>query len=337
MHCNQDRQLGGGGFPAELLPPLFEALGDEVAGAEPQSVLRRAEHSNQLAEVRFADGRTLVVKRAPGRWAFERFAASRAAAGLLRRRAGILAPRHLAVPEELDECPVEAYWRIPLPTLDELWPDLPPRARRRALRSWGRLLRRVHEVELPGHGPIPEAARRPASLGGFLRRDLGERLRPAIAGVWPAGLPTLDALSGLVPGVAARAGAGGGVLVHNDAHMGNVLCEVEEEKEEVRCVGVLDLEDAFGGPAEADLARTGVLHGALFGRPLPDPWFERLRAGYGAGLDAFVLGFFRVYHLVNLGFHAALQGLEPHADEVARVAAAEVGALQNAESSGRNS
>lgn len=60
----------------------------------------------------------------------------------------------LPLPDGLDERPVEAYWRISLPTLEELWPGLSPAEREGALRSLGGLIRRVHDVRLPGHGPL---------------------------------------------------------------------------------------------------------------------------------------------------------------------------------------
>jgi hypothetical protein len=91
--------------------------------------------------------------------------------------------------------------------------------------------------------------------------------------------------------------------------------------------GVIDLDDAWAGPPEAELARIEVLHGPLFGHPLPGSWFDILVEGYGSALDGHLLGFFRAYQLLNLGYHAAVTGLKVHAAEVARVAEAEVRAL----------
>ena len=318
--------LGSKLFPRDLLDPLLRALGSETAGAEPHAVVCRDEHSNDLAEVHFDDGRPLMVKRARHPWAAAQYQASRAAARLLRKRTGVVGPQHVDVPVDLDDRPVEAYWRIPLPTLRELWPRVPERARPAVLRSWGRLIRRVHGVKLVGHGPLPEAIREASSLAGFLEGDLEARLLPAVRATWPAGLSAVERLIEAIPEVAAHVGDLRGVLIHNDLHMANVLCRVEGQT--VRCVGVLDLEAAFSGPVEADLARIRVLHGPLFGQPLPDPWFERVRDGYGDMLDPLVLTFFRAYHLVNIGFHAALVGYAAHAADVARAAAREAGALE---------
>ena len=117
-----------------------------------------------------------------------------------------------------------------------------------------------------------------------------------------------------------------GTLIHGDLHAGNVLCETEGER--IRCVGLLDLETAFAGPPEADLANAEVLHGPLFTQPLPEPWFEHLRAGYGDSLDPLVLAFFRIYHLANMGFYSAFIGDAWHAETVARGAQLEWEALQ---------
>ena len=117
------------------------------------------------------------------------------------------------------------------------------------------------------------------------------------------------------------------MLVHNDLHMGNVLCA--EQGRGIRCVGVLDLEWAIAGPPESDLARVQVLHGALFGQPLDGPWFEAVLAGYRDPLDAFALTFYRAYHLLNLGYHAALAGHDGHAAAVRRTVARELAGLRS--------
>jgi aminoglycoside phosphotransferase (APT) family kinase protein len=107
--------------------------------------------------------------------------------------------------------------------------------------------------------------------------------------------------------------------------MANVLCRVEDG--EIRCVGFLDLEAALAGPPEADLAKIGIYHGPLFGKPLNGCWFERVWEGYGKPLDPIVLAFFRAFHLVNIGFHSAFTGNKAHAGEIARAAQEEVDAL----------
>jgi aminoglycoside phosphotransferase (APT) family kinase protein len=301
------------------------ALEDELAVAEPLSLHHRAGSSNALAELRLRDGRSLMVKRGRYAWDTPRFAASRAAADLLRRRTGVIAPRHLPVGPEIGGRAIEAYWRIELPTLAECWPSIPPLERARVLRSWGELLSRVHKVRLAGHGPLPRAVREPLPLSTFLLHDLGERLPPAIAAHWPSASQLVAALRSYVPDVASRVGSGPGVLLHNDAHMGNVLCAWRGGH--VRCVGVLDLEAAMAGPREADLAHLQVLHGALFGQPLPDLWFEHVLEGYRAAIDSVSLAFFRAHHLLDLGFHAALSGAREHAGQVAHAVARELAML----------
>jgi len=278
--------------------------------------------SNELTEVRFDDGATLMIKRSRYAWDGPRFRASRRTASLIRRRTGVVAPHHLDVPEEVDGRFVEAYWRIELPTLRELWPTLDERQRRRAFRSWGELLRRVHTLRLAGHGAVERAEREPTALADFLEEELVRRLLPSVRWAWPRGRAAVSRLSRAIPDVVSRVGARRAVLVHNDPHWGNVLCEVRGTR--VRCVGVLDLEAAIGGPPEADLAHVEVLHGPLFGQRLEGSWLEEVRTGYGAELDPLVLSFFRVYHLLNLGYHAALMGWTQHADDVALAARREV-------------
>lgn len=314
-------------FVAEVL----DALAAEIGDAEPSDVIYRGEHSNDLAEVHLTDGRTLMLKRARYTENGARFEASRLAARLLCDEARLIAPVHLRLPRGLSERPLLAYWRIPLPTLKQLWSELDDAARAAALRAWGRVTRRIHGVRLPGNGPLLEAARGPLPVAEFLMQDLEDRLRPALAGVWPAGMDVVRRLIAAVPTIATRVGDDGGVLIHNDLHLPNVLCEVVAETPE--CVGVLDLEDAMAGPPEAELAKTQVLHGPLFRHHLKGAWLERLCEGYGARLDALVLTFFRAYHLINMGFHAALVGYAAHAEEVAHAAREDAIALDGADDS----
>lgn len=296
-----------------------------VAGVPREKVRIRSldAHSNDVAEVRVADGRVLMVKRGRYPWSAARLRASRAAAALLRD-ADVLVPQPLALPAEMGAQPVEAYWRIDRPTLLELWPDLSPARRRQAVRSLGRLLRRVHGVAVHRHGPL-DADHAPASLAAHLEADLGLRLFPAVEGVWPAALPHLERLIGVANRVAERLAGAPAVLLHGDVHLGNVLCE--DDGAAVRCVGLLDLEGAAGGPAESDLAIAQVHHGALFAAPLPAGWFRTLLGGYRREPDPFVLGFYRAVHLANMGFHSALVGHGEHAAGVAAALGKEVEGL----------
>lgn len=312
-------------LPDDLIASLTRAVAPVAGGAQPRDVVFRDQHSNDVAEIRYSDGRTLMVKRGRYDWVAPRFRTSRRAAELLRHHTRIRAPRPLEIPAGLHEQPVEAYWRIDLPTLQDLWPTLGCQARDAALRSWGAVLRDLHSVELHGFGPIHEGAGEYASLTDFLEADLGGRLYPAVAAVWGEGLAVLERLRSAIPAVAARAHVPARLL-HNDLHMGNVLCEAASGA--VACVGLLDLETAIAGPAEADLASVEVHHGPLFAQPLAGDWFAELCAGYARDLDPFVLSFFRAYHLINMGFYSALVGHAEHAADVAAAARREVGMLQ---------
>ena len=302
-----------------LLP--IAAPGVELAQVRTRSL---DAHSNDVAEVRVPDGRVLMVKRGRYPWSAARLRASRAAAELLSPT-GALVPDPLPLPEGVDARPVEAYWRIPNPTLLELWPRLSPTLRRRALRSLGALLRRVHSVPAPRHGPLGDSEAAAPSMAAFLRADLGERLLPAVYGVWPEAAGMVERLVDAVGAVAARMDGAPPVLLHGDVHLGNVLCE--ERGGGVRAVGLLDLEGAAGGPAESDLAIAQVHHGEFFNAPLPDGWFGFLRRGYRRVPDPVVLRFYRGVHLANMGFHSALVGHDVHATSVAGALAQEVQGL----------
>lgn len=309
----QDRER----FPSALIEPLLELLEDHTDAAL-TAVTRVEEHNNDLAELHFDHGGTLILKRGRYDWVAVRFEASRNASRLLRRRTNVVAPAHLSLPRELRRVPVQAYWRIPLPTLEALWPTLSRDARLDALYDWGRLLRRVHRVRLDGCGPLRGERGAADELEGFLRRDLLDRLLPAVTAVWPDARPSVERLADAVPAAAAAAGNRTMRLVHADLHTGNVLCERDGDR--ARCVGLLDLESAMAGPAEADLASVAVLHGRYFGKPLQGPWLERLHRGYGSEPDPMLLAFFRAYHLVNMGFYSALIERDRHARQVARLA-----------------
>lgn len=312
-------------MPLDLVDRVLRAVAPENGEAARREVLLHGEHSNDVAEVRLVDGRTLMLKRGRYPWAAARFATSRLAARMFRT-ARAVAPAPLPLPDDLHDRPLEAYWRIDLPTLQELWPRLGAVARRDAVTSWGAMVRRVHAVPVAGYGPL--CVEGPAlGLAEYLGADLAERLLPAVQGVWLEGreplLRLIDRLGELVERIGGRPPA----LVHGDLHAGNVLCE--EVAAGVRSVGLLDLETAVGAPAELDVAVAQVLHGPLFSRPLPRWWTERFLAGYGEGLDAWALAYFRAYHLVNQGFYSALVGHPEHAEEVGRALVEEVSGLDS--------
>ncbi|HEU4558331.1 MAG TPA: aminoglycoside phosphotransferase family protein [Longimicrobium sp.] len=305
-----------------VLPEAVLAAAAAAApGNRPVWVETFSQDSNDRAEARFADGRTLVVKRARHAWARERFAASRAATRLLRE-AGIPAPEPLPVPKPADALPVEAYWKIELPTLADVWAGAGRVERGRLLRGWGALLRRIHAIRLPAHGALLAPHR--DGLADYLRSDLCDRLLPAMVHTWPQATAVVETLADAAEGVAARLVGTPVVLVHNDLHSANVLCDAHARD----CVGALDLEAAFAGPAEADIAHVEVLHGPLFGKPLPDGWSDKLHRGYGQRLDPQAIGFFRAFHLLNLGYHAAFCGHAAHAADVLAAAETEMRAFR---------
>jgi aminoglycoside phosphotransferase (APT) family kinase protein len=307
----------------DVLAAALAAVEARWPDARPLDVRAAARHTNPRLEVRYRDGRTLVIKRGEEEWVRQRFAASRAACGLLRRRTGIVAPEPIPVPETERRPPLEVYWKVELTTLADAWPILDSGARARALRDWGRLLRRIHRVRPRGHGVLPRAERAAGSLEAHLASDLGGRLLPAVRQTWPAGVDVVGALVDAVPLIAARAGEP--VLLHGDPHQANILCELEGRK--VRCTGVIDLEAAWGGPPEADVAVAELIHGPLF-HPLPAGWTAEFRRGYGEVLDGAALAFYRAVHLANLGYHAALTGLHVHAADVLLEARAAVADLR---------
>jgi aminoglycoside phosphotransferase (APT) family kinase protein len=307
----------------DVLAAALAAVHERWPDSRPLSVTRCERHTNPRLEIRYDDGRTLIIKRGQAEWVRQRFSASGAACGLLRRRTGVVAPEPIPLPISDLHPPLEVYWRVELTPLADVWPGLDAATRARALRDWGRLLRRVHRVKPRGHGALPHAERAAGSLQAHLAADLGERLLPAVRQTWPGGVDVLEALIDAVPAVASRAGAP--VLLHGDPHQGNVLCRVEDTK--VRCVGVIDLEAAWGGPPEADVAVAELIHGPLFD-PLPDGWTAEFRHGYGEVLDDAAIAFYRAMHLANLGYHAALTGLHDHAADVLGAARAAVSELR---------
>lgn len=298
-------------------------------GVQPRQVQVRflAAHSNDVAEVRVPDGRVLMVKRGRYPWSAARMDASRSAAGMLAG-SGAVVPAPLPLPEGIDPRPVEAYWRIPHPTLLERWPGLSPAGRRRAIRSLGALLRRVHGVRAPRQGPLGARGGAPGSPEAYLSADLGGRLLPAVEGEWPDAAPPLRELVEAVPRMAERLRQVPPVLLHGDVHLGNVLCRPSGDG--VRCVGMLDLETAAGGPAESDLAMAQLQHGPLFTVPLQKGWFELLLRGYRRAPDPLRLRFYRAVHLANMGFYSAMIGHAEHAATVAAALAREVRGLARA-------
>jgi aminoglycoside phosphotransferase (APT) family kinase protein len=322
------RSPGGPRTRAPSLVDVVAAATGEYSAAAPRSLRHAGGYCNDLVELELSGGRVVIVKRARYAWSAPRLRTSRLAARLIRRRTGVIVPRHLDVEEDADGRAVEAYWRIPLPTLGEVWPELPDPVRPQALRSWGALLGRVHKVKLVGHGALDGAARISVRLSEHIQRELLDRLGPALAGDWPVALPWAKRLARCARVLDACCAERPVVLVHNDFHMGNVLCE--RRPRSVRCVGVIDLETAWAGPPEADVAQVQVLHGPAFGDPLPPGWEAHFLRGYGTALDSLVLTFFRAYHLLNLGYFSATAGWWEHVRGIEGEIGREMRQLRNA-------
>ena len=98
-------------LPAALIASLVPLFGAGAEGRGGVCVECYDTHSNDLAELRFADGRTLMVKRGRYPWAAERFETSRVAADLVRGKEAAIVPVPLPLREGLDDRPVEASGR----------------------------------------------------------------------------------------------------------------------------------------------------------------------------------------------------------------------------------
>lgn len=294
---------------SRILPLLAES--GEIGGSdEVEKVEYIAEHSNDLLEVSLS-GRPLMVKRGVEAWTEPRFRGAREA-GRILADTPIVAPRHLEVPHRLEGWSVLAWWKIPLRTVAGAWPALEQEERHGLLRSCGRLLRRLHGLEVPGFGLLARALEDGESAVRFLRRDLADRLRPVLEAEWPAALPAQESLLEHVPWIAGRTGRPR--LVHGDPNLSNLLWE---DGDAPRCRGVLDLEAAMGGPAEADLAYIQLVHSPLLAGTPETGWMRSLLEGYGAAPDPVLMIFFHAYHLLNIGLHEALTGNDGHAADLA--------------------
>lgn len=270
-------------------------------------------HTNTILHVELNDGRRIVIKQSSFDWAYPRFYSAWQASRLLRNHNSVLAPSHIYIPPEKVQKPTLVYWYMPHPTLEDVWPDLSLEQRRSAIKSLGTLLRKMHATPLEGYGLLQDDYMF-CSLSSFLRDDLQERLNPPMYAHWTAGLTVLDTLSEMATRTFET--DRNAKLVHNDMHLGNVLCEVEPK--EVTCLGFLDLEEAKGGRWESDIASALILHHPLFEDDENRlEWLQGfgdlLQEGYGREPDPEVLHFFKMYHLLNLGLFSALNGEDNHA------------------------
>lgn len=268
----------------------------------------------------FDDGRKMVIKQSQYGWAKPRFESAHNASKLIRRQSSVIAPKHITIPEEVAEYPTMAYWYLPYPTLKELWPELSVSQREQASKSLGRMLREIHKIKVPDYGLLHEKDSY-RSASDFMYSDLHDRLKPAIAAYWPEVLPMVDRLIQITKDLPDN--ENNAALVHNDMHLGNIICKVQNDK--IQCIGLLDLEEATGGIWESDLASAITLHHPLFlSSKLKGSWFkdfaQYISEGYGEKPDQKLLRFFRIYHLVNLGYFSAMNEESQHARNIGKKA-----------------
>lgn len=321
LNKSPDNASSCNSLPSGVVHQLEKLVGKEKEPFGISETSSFSGYSNEVIHVNLDDGRSLMIKQAHYDWAGPRFRSACRASSLLRGESSVITPEHISLPEEVDNMPTLAYWYIPLPTLKDLWPDLSSKQRMNALRSLGRLLRKVHQVKVNQYGSLGDEDIHYDSVSAFMEHDLCKRLKPAIWAKWSDALPVVDHMTQMARSLPES--EEGARLIHNDLHLDNILCEVENG--EVRCVGLLDLEAAAGGRPESDLASAITLHDPLFAEENgKGDWLEGfdryLKEGYGKEPDPVLLRFFRVYHLINLGFFSALGGDDWHAERVAEAA-----------------
>ena len=196
-------QPNGAPIERDLVRSILGGVVGDKTTTEDFDLVNYDQYSNDLAVATLRDGRRLVVKRGRHEWSRAALENSRRGANLLNDQ-GILAPLALVLPPEVEADPIQAYWRIELPTLMELWPGLNGVERERAIRSLGRLIRRAHAVQLSGDGLLvtDELGRRP--IAAVLTEELRDALMPAVKETWPSAVPYVDTLLAMMPAVARR-------------------------------------------------------------------------------------------------------------------------------------
>ncbi len=274
-------------------------------------------YSNDVVRINLENTRSLMVKRARFDWVRPHFESSRRASRLIRQNSSLLAPEHLPISKGADNAPLLAYWYIPLPTLKMLWPDLSTTQKKNVLRSLGQMLRKIHKIKVDQYGLLNDKGKIHTSLSSFMESDLLERLKPAVWAHWSDAVPLLNRLAKMAGDIPHKRPA----LVHNDLHLDNILCKVENGN--VKCVGVLDLEAAGGGRFESDIASAIVLHDPFFSREDEEiVWLKDfdhyLTEGYGKIPDPDLIRFFKVYHLLNIGFFFAHSGKDERAGRIVK-------------------
>lgn len=292
---------------------------DEEKGNDNINILqvdRFSGHSNNIIRLQLNDGRKMIVKQSDYDWAHPRFSSARNASELLQENGTIVSPGHTYIPRNIEQKPTLAYWYLSFPTLHELWPELNSEQKKKSVRSFGRLLRQLHSIELNSFGLLQENSHFEA-LSSYIEDDLQNRLKPTMYAKWPDVVPVVDQLTNLINQV--KDDEKNAVLIHNDMHIGNILCTTEAE--EIECIGLLDLEEARGGCRESDIASAMILHQPLFaGLNNTIDWLQdfsrNLIEGYGQKPDPYLLSFFKAYHLLNLGLFSVMTGKQQHANNI---------------------
>lgn len=309
--------------PAEISRRVSEHLAPEIldflrskANGDIANINALTGYSNKLVRIIFDSGRSMIVKQSQYDWAAPRFRSARRASSLLRQQTDIIAPEHIAVPDEITEVPTLAYWYLSAPTLKELWPELSQYQKKEATVSLGGLLKKMHSINVSGYGALTSDESFSSAVN-YVYSDLCERLEPTIGAKWPDILPVVYELIERIEDNQEK--AEDPVLIHNDFHIGNVLCT--RDTNNVNCIGLLDLEEAGGGCWELDLARAVTLHHPLFaggnlkGNCL-DNFGQLIVNGYDKKPDTELLRLFRVYHLLNLGLYSAMNQKHEHATDI---------------------
>lgn len=304
-------------FSDQLLQQIHRVIG-EGESTHIESITSLSGYSNNMVRLNLSDGRALMVKCAQYDWAGPRFQSSRRASELLQQETSVITPEHVPIDGRVENKPVLAYWYIPLTPLEDVWADLTFKKKVRGIRSLGKLLREVHRVKVDRLGSLSQKEPSFDSINSYMESDLLERLKPAVWAKWYDAVPVLDQLAQMASGLPQEDDT---VLVHNDMHLGNVLCE--QNGDELKCVGLLDLEAAEGGNRVSDIASTTIMYNPLFFGKETE-WLEDfdhyLQEGYGEQVDPFLLHFFQTYHLLNLGFFSILNDDRLHARQTLELA-----------------
>lgn len=265
-------------------------------------------HSNTIHRFQQGEDHYFILKQSDFSWAHQRFMSARQASSLLRNHTDIISPDYVSIPEGTFQKPTLVYRYLPHSTLDEVWPRLTSSQRNKAIISLGGLLRKMHQISPDRFGLLTEKSSY-SSLSSFLTAELQERLKPAMAGEWPDGIPLTNKLLKFVEGISEKKQPSS--LVHHDLHLGNVLCK--ENARGMECIGFLDFEEAKSGCWESDIAKSIVLHHPMFfENGEKHKWIngfgDRLIEGYERDPDPLLLNFFKIYHLLNLGLFSAMNG-----------------------------